>query len=255
MLNRLLSMLISIITASFNSEKTIEATIQSVLNQSFKDFQYIVVDGNSLDNTINIIESFKNNFKEKGIGFKYISENDKGIYDAWNKGVRLADGEWIGFLGSDDRLYEDALFNYAKLIKENNDLEYISSKIITVKNGKKLAQLTGQWNWNTFKKHMCVSHVGSLHSREYFDKYGLYDTSYKIAGDYELLLRAGPNLKYAFLDDFTAEMEMGGVSNNMVVRTLKETKRAKIDTGKTNTFWATVYYVYALLKAKIKSVL
>ena len=83
----------SIVTASYNSEKTISDTITSVLNLDFKDFEYIIIDGNSSDNTLEIIQSFMPKFEAKGISYKFISEKDKGIYDAWNKGIQLSSGD------------------------------------------------------------------------------------------------------------------------------------------------------------------
>ena len=101
--------LVSIITVCFNSEKTIQKTIQSLLNQSVTGFEYILVDGKSKDSTIEIIKSFENKFKEKGISYKWISEKDTGIYNAFNKGINLSKGKWISFLGSDDIYLKTAI--------------------------------------------------------------------------------------------------------------------------------------------------
>ena len=100
----------TVITASFNSEKTIDKTIESLLNQNYTNFEYIIIDGNSKDSTLEIIKSFEQKFKEKNITYKFISEPDKGIYDAWNKGIKLSDGEWISFLGSDDYYTDNTVF-------------------------------------------------------------------------------------------------------------------------------------------------
>ena len=109
----------SIITASYNSEKTISDTITSVLNLDFNDFEYIIVDGNSKDKTVDIIKSFISKFEAKGITYKFISEKDKGIYDAWNKGIALSEGQWISFLGSDDSYLPSALQLYFNEIEKN----------------------------------------------------------------------------------------------------------------------------------------
>lgn len=119
----------SIVTASYNSEKTISDTITSVLNLDFKDFEYIIIDGNSSDNTLKIIQSFVPKFEAKGVPYKFISEKDKGIYDAWNKGIQLSSGEWISFLGSDDSYLRNALQLYFDEINKNKAINYISSQV------------------------------------------------------------------------------------------------------------------------------
>ena len=175
-----------------------------------------------------------------------------GIYDAWNKGIKMANGDWICFLGSDDKLCMNALKSYEKVIVNNKNLEYISSKVKLVKNNKVIKILSGKWKWKIFKRYMNVAHVGSLHARTYFQKYGLYNTDFKIAGDYEMLLRSKENLKYYFLNEVTAEMDADGISNNQVYRALLETKYAKINTADSNKHIANIYFYWALLKAKLK---
>lgn len=248
-------MLISVITASYNSEKTIKKTLQSVLGQSINNFEHIVIDGKSSDNTVSIIKSFEKVYSEKNIPFKWISEEDNGIYDAWNKGIKIAEGEWISFLGSDDIYYSSALENYQQVIKANKDknIDYISSKVKLVKDDKLIKTISGKWHWKTFRRYMNVAHVGSLHSRKFFVKFGLYDTTYKIAGDYEMLLRAKQSLKYYFLNEITAEMEDGGLSNSMVKTALKETRVAKVHTGNVSNYIAGFDQFVAFLKAKVKT--
>ena len=99
--------LISIITACFNNEKTINDTIESILNQTYISLEYILVDGSSSDSTVNFIESYERKFQEKRIQYKWISEPDNGIYDAWNKGLERATGDWIVFIGGDDYFKSD----------------------------------------------------------------------------------------------------------------------------------------------------
>ena len=244
--------LITIITACFNSAATIRGTIESVLNQTYNNIEYIIVDGKSTDSTVEIIKRFEQMFKEKRISFKHVSEKDCGIYDAWNKGIKMANGDWICFLGSDDKLCMNAMKSYEKVIVNNKNLEYISSKVKLVKNNKIIKILSGKWKWKIFKRYMNVAHVGSLHSMTYFKKYGLYNTDFNIAGDYELLLRSKENLKYYFLNEVTAEMDAGGISNNQVYKALLETKYAKINTADSNKYIANIYFYWALLKAKLK---
>jgi glycosyltransferase involved in cell wall biosynthesis len=98
---------LSIITVSYNSERTISETIVSVLNQTSSDFEYILIDGNSQDNTVSLIKSFETDFLNRGINYKWVSEKDDGIYDAMNKGIKLASNSVIGFLNSDDYFHDN----------------------------------------------------------------------------------------------------------------------------------------------------
>ncbi|OSY87023.1 hypothetical protein WH52_13235 [Tenacibaculum holothuriorum] len=241
--------LFSVITASYNSEKTIKETITSVLNQNYTNFEYIIIDGNSTDNTVNIIREFEPIFKQKNISYKWISEKDSGIYNAWNKGLKLAIGNWIAFLGSDDIYLEKSLEKYAKIAISNPEADLITSKVKLINNNNKVKHIFSKpWRWNEFKRNMKIAHVGSFHNKKYFEKYGIYNETYKITGDYELLLRAKDKLKPLFINEFTAEMKDGGVSNNFVIKAFKEAKRAKIEAGEVNPFIASIEFIFSLLK-------
>ena len=96
---------ISIITVSYNSEVVIEPTIKSILNQTFIDFEYLIIDGNSKDRTVEIIKSYESKFKEKNISYKWVSEPDNGIYDAMNKGILMSNGQWCNFMNTGDSFF------------------------------------------------------------------------------------------------------------------------------------------------------
>ena len=244
--------LLSIITASFNSEKTIKETIQSVLNQTITNFEYLIVDGKSTDNTLEIVKSFEEKFAKKSIPFTWVSEKDTGIYDAFNKGVKLAKGEWISFLGSDDVYKKNALEIYQKKLKSLKDKVDIIHSEVKVGNKK---VIKGKWSWKVFRRSMNIAHVGAFHHKNYFKKQGLFDTSYKIAGDYELLLRAKSNLKTYKFNTITVVMGDSGVSNSNIKFVYKETTRAKIATAKVPKAIAQLDYYKWMLKSRIKKVL
>jgi len=150
----------SIIIATYNSANTLAEAIQSVLQQTLKDFELIIIDGKSSDGTLEIIKSY-----EKEITY-WISEKDKGVYDAWNKGIKIAKGEWICFLGSDDIMLPTTIEKYNDFIITNIDrrFEFISSKIELVRNNLEKIKVVGEaWNWNTFKKYMNALHPGAMH--------------------------------------------------------------------------------------------
>jgi glycosyltransferase involved in cell wall biosynthesis len=204
---------VSIITVTFNSERTISETIDSVLAQVYPDIEYIIVDGCSTDGTVEIIKSYG-----KSVSI-FLSEPDSGIYDAINKGIRLASGDIVGLLNSDDVFYDkyiiekiirtfcdydiDAVFGDAQFVdplKTSKIIRYYSSK---------------SFNPGKFKYGYMPAHPSFYVKREIFDKLGYYKVDYKIAADFELLIRflyKNP-IKHKYLEIPFVIMKMGGVSN------------------------------------------
>lgn len=218
--------LISIITVVYNGAKYLEDTILSVLNQTYDNVEYIIIDGASTDGTLDIIRKY-----EHAIDY-WISEKDKGIYDAWNKGVIISAGDWIGFLGADDLYLPDALQQYIERINLVKEIEYISARnILCNDNLDPIRTIGSRWDYKIFSNFMNIAHVGSLHHKTLFERYGLYDTSFKICGDYELLLRPASTLKAEYLELITCYMRNGGISNHSLAP-LKEAHKAKILHGK-----------------------
>ncbi|MFT6841336.1 MAG: glycosyltransferase involved in cell wall biosynthesis [Psychroserpens sp.] len=224
----------SIVTACYNAEETIQETIESVLSQTITCFEFIIIDGASTDGTLEIVKSFEEKFLAKGIPYSYLTEPDKGIYDAWNKGVNLAKGSYISFLGADDTYLINSLNLYNEILineKETNyHLLYSNVDVIDSK-GEIVKKIKGTWTWSVFRRYMNIAHVGSFHSRAYFDKYGLFNDQFKIAGDYELLLRAKDELRAYKLEQVTVKMKDGGVSRSQLKNTLNETFTAKNSSG------------------------
>lgn len=199
---------ISIVIATWNAAKTLRTCLDSVIPQLNDECELIIIDGGSKDATNDIIASY---------GYKVtytISEKDKGIYDAWNKGVKASRGQWILFIGADDRLANDAIANYLNFIKTvDADTDFISSKIDYVDESGKTLAFTGKlWDYNRCRINMDVTHVASLTNKKYFNRVGLFNTDYKIVGDYELLMRGGKVMKPAFMDKVVATMAIGGAS-------------------------------------------
>ncbi|PQJ81038.1 glycosyltransferase family 2 protein [Polaribacter porphyrae] len=240
--------LLSIITATFNSELTLEETIESLLNQNYTNFEYILIDGKSNDKTLQIIKKYESIFSQKKIPYYWISENDTGIYNAWNKGLKLASGSWISFLGSDDIYLEGVLKKYANLAIRNRDIDFIHSKVKLMKDNKEIFVVSDRWKWNDFKRQMKIAHVGSFHNKNYFSKYGIFNENYKIAGDYEMLLRAKHNLKTLFFDEFTALMKDGGISNKNVIKAFKEVRKARIYVAAINKRTAFLDFYISIIK-------
>lgn len=240
---------LSIVTVCFNSEVTLEKTINSVLNQSFTNFEYILVDGNSKDSTLHIIQSFETRFKSRGIDYKYISEPDQGIYDAFNKGIDLSRGDWVSFLGSDDLYETNAIEVYANTIQKfKQHVDYVYSNV-RVEN-KKL--IRAPWFWNTFKVRMTIPHVGAFHNRNYFDNYGVFDERYKTAGDYDLLLRSNKSFRPFWIDKNLVFMGANGVSNQNIIKVYQETTQVKIKNKSRKRFMAQLDLILWIFKYLVK---
>lgn len=201
--------IISIVIATYNAQNNIYKCLTSIENVISKDCEVILIDGNSKDDTINEIKR-----KEKIVDI-LISEPDLGIYDAWNKGIKLSSGDWILFIGSDDLLLKNSLSIYLKFLK-NNDLEkcdYICAQNQYLNFDNKLIKNIGKEpKWNYMKYYMPAAHVASLHNKRLFDEVGYFDIKYKICADYELLCRKKNNLNYRFIKHQIAQMKTGGMS-------------------------------------------
>lgn len=241
--------LITIITATYNSGAVLEESINSVINQTYKNFEYIIIDGASKDNTLEIINKYQ------FVISQWVSEPDGGIYEAWNKGVKLAKGDWICFIGSDDKFYPSALADYVDFINSYNEpgLEFVSSKMHLVNQNDKIIKPLGlPWSWGKCRLQNAIAHPGSLHKKKLFEQFGLFNTHFKICGDYEFLLRPGKNFKTAFINKFTVRMTQGGVSFNGE-KLFKEQYEIVTTTGKLNIIVAKYYYIFQLGKHYFKA--
>jgi len=204
---------ISIITVTYNSAATLEQTILSVINQSYKNIEYIIVDGQSSDDTLKIIDKYKNNIS------KIVSEKDKGLYDALNKGIDLATGDIIGILHSDDfYIGENIIEKYAVAFKKNNcDAIYADLYYVDKDNTNKITRKwkSGNYHHNSFLNGWMPPHPTFLVKKEIYNKYGKFNTDFKSAADYELMLRLiyKHKIKLCYLPEFTVKMRTGGKSN------------------------------------------
>ena len=212
---------VSLITISYNSSKTIYNTLKSVEKQSYKNVEHIIVDGRSTDNTLKICYSFPHIDK-------IISEPDEGVYDAFNKGIESAKGDIIGFLNSDDVYYEEDSLNYiVKNFDRETDCVFGNLQYVNLK-----GEIVRNWNSRNFrkgdfKKAWMPAHP-TFYCRKYiYEKYGAYNPKYKIAGDFELMLRVleKNSIKSKFIDRILVKMLSGGISNrgiNSKMQILKE---------------------------------
>lgn len=218
--------LVSVITVIFNGLPYIEGCLESVLRQDYPSLEHIVIDGGSTDGTIDLLRRY-----DDQIAF-WQSEPDRGVYDAWNKGLREARGEWICFVGADDELLPGAVSAYMELAANNLEAEYLCSKVRWVHPDGYSRTVGGPWEWRRFSRYMCTAQVGSMHRRTLFGRLGNYDLSYRIVADYEFLLRARQDLKAAYMPLTTVMMRAGGISDSRTA--LEEQARAKVEAGGRN---------------------
>ena len=184
-------MRLSIITATYNSERTLRDTMESILNQTFQDFEYIIVDGASKDATLDIIREYEPRFQGK---MRYLSEPDKGIYDAMNKGFAMATGDVIGILNSDDFFTSDDVL---QAVVDGFAGEYVDAVYADIHfvGTDDLTKCVRYYSSSVFRPWMMRFGMIPAHPSFYcrkavYDQYGSFDTTYRIAADFEILLFA-----------------------------------------------------------------
>jgi len=202
--------MISLITATFNSEKVLSSNLKSVKMQSFKNFEHLIIDGKSTDKTISLAKSFDH-------VSKIISEPDKGIYDAINKGIKNTSGEIIGFLNSDDVFYDENSLQYIfDAFDDKTDCVFGDLIYTDINENIKRVWKGSEFKKGAFKKGWMPAHPTFYCRRSVYEKLGLYDDSFKIAGDFELMLRflEKHNIKSKYIPKTLVNMKVGGASNN-----------------------------------------
>lgn len=206
----MVSLKISIITVCYNAEDTIKDTLESVLAQTYRNYEYLIIDGESTDKTLSIIKSYESKFKGK---LKVISEKDNGLYDAMNKGIQLAIGDIIGLINSDDVLAHKKVF---QTVVENIKLsDGVYSDLLMLDENLEKPYRFFQSREVRNKWGFAMPHPTLYLKREVYEKCGLFDLQYKITADYDFMLRiinSGFHLKY--LNDFFVIMRAGGTSTN-----------------------------------------
>jgi len=210
--------LFSLITVSYNSSKTLSDTIQSVLNQTYYDIEYIIVDGNSNDNTIEIIKEFEPKFNGR---MHWISEPDKGLYDAMNKGIRMATGDIIGIINSDDLFCDTEAISKVVNVFENDNLldgVYADLYYVAQDDTNKIIR-----KWITgFQKPFCSgwhpAHPTLYLKSNVYIKHGLFDLNFRLAADFEIMLRFLDNhkIKIVYLPESFVKMRLGGETNKSI---------------------------------------
>lgn len=215
---------VSVITVCLNAQKHIEAAIQSVIRQSYKNIEYIIVDGGSTDYTLDIIKRYKSMISI------ILSEPDKGIYDAQNKGIKLATGEIVNILNSDDHFYNDGVISDVVNLFKKKNADFIYGNIICTNLDTHLDYVKKYPRYlkKRFFLRDTISHAGTFFRKDCFLKIGYYDTRYKVSADYEWYLRAlfKNNLTWFYANQVFSVFFTGGCSGNVTYSDeLKEIQR------------------------------
>lgn len=208
-------MLVSIITVCFNSEETIRHTIESVLKQDYKEIEYLIVDGYSKDNTVDIAKEYEDKFAQKGYKYRIISEKDHGIYDAMNKGIRLAAGELIGLINSDDWYEPNAVSTAVKAYeRESYNMFYADINLIRADGSimvkhSRMDRFPTSRHWN---------HPTTFITKKTYEELGMYRNE-GIHDDFDLVLRIRKAGKKVVIENVVlANFRVGGASNDKALK-------------------------------------
>lgn len=224
--------LVSIITIVYNGEKHLEKTILSVINQTYPNIEYIIIDGGSTDSSVSIIRSYENKLTY------WVSEADKGISDALNKGIKQAKGEVIGFINADDWLEPNAIENVMKAYSPGT---IIYGDVSFWNNNTKIR--TTDSDHARLREGMTLAHPAVYVPKTLYDQFGNFDITFKIAMDYDLMLRFYMN-KAVFkkINCVLVNMNLGGISDKRWLKAIKEELRSK------NRYFSRAANLYYFLK-------
>lgn len=247
--NQIDSPLISVVTVVYNGAKFIESAINSVLNQTYKNIEYIIVDGNSTDNTLNIIKKY-----DSQIDY-WVSEKDNGIYDAMNKGISLCTGQYIGILNADDyyaldtcEKIKNAIINYPQTDIFHGNVEHVTfqGKTISLAIPKSVDKL---------KSGMVLRHPSCFVSKNWYKQQGGYDIELKIASDFKYLYQSYKNnAHFKYLNIRTTFMREGGVSDIQAKQGWQEVIQVCKDFGDSQlqiTYYSIIRHIKYFINKKI----
>lgn len=220
-------MTISIITATFNSAATLRDTLDSILGQTYQDIESIIVDGGSKDGTLDIVREYEPRFQGR---MKWISEPDKGIYDAMNKGIRMASGDVIGVLNSDDYYYDNQVLEDIANAFNQKDIDCVYGNLVFLdaKNKNSVIRIWkgSLYHPGAFLKGWHPAHPTLYAKRTCFEQYGVFDLQYAVSADFELMLRflEKEQIKNTYLDRYFVKMRWGGESTGTLRNIIRGNK-------------------------------
>lgn len=236
--------IVSIITVVFNNVEYIERAIKSVLSQRYPLIEHIIIDGGSSDGSVDIINRYQDKL------YYFVSEQDNGIYDALNKGIKKSTGSVIGILHSDDVFYDDySVSNIIENMLKTNSEFCFSNVVITNRNMDRVVRYyqAGYFKRWMFRAGLMPPHPSCFIKKTLFDEFGLYSTKYLIAGDFDLMVRIfyGRNIKWSYLSQTSVKMMIGGLSNSNINNKFISAKEINAVLKDNNIY---SMYVFQLLK-------
>ena len=246
-------MKISLITVTFNSGGTLRDTIQSVLSQTYYDIEYIIVDGHSQDNTVDIIKEYEPLFDGR---LKWISEKDQGLYDAMNKCFQMATGDMVGIINSDDLLAEaTAIEKVIDCFEGHKDIDCVYADLYYVSQYD-TSKIVRHWitgKQRSFSKGWHPAHPTFYVKREIYSKYGLFDLDFKFAADFELMLRLveKEHIRLFYLPEPLVRMRLGGTTSKNLTNIRKGNIEC-LNAFRKNGIPVSVLYPFYRLLPKLK---
>jgi len=209
---------VSIVVAVLNGALTLQRCIDSISHQTYRNRELIVMDGGSKDGTIELLQE-----NDKSIAH-WRSEPDKGIYNAWNKALDIAQGDWVCFVGSDDSYASPESLEHMMTQPRKCDVRFISGRGLVVDNaGSPIREFGRPLEWRTARRRNLLCHPGSLHHRSLFEEFGRFREDYRIAADYELNLRHCRRAKSGFLNEVVMHIGAGGIGRSSRLLSIRET--------------------------------
>ena len=235
---------ISILMATWNCSSLLATFFRSLEEQSPGDWELLILDNCSSDGLPQLVRQYQETHPTHLIRFS--SQTDSGIYEAWNRGIKLAEGDYLCFIGADDR------FVSSESLQQLLDLTSSSAELITCRNsyyssdGRFLRDWGSAWKWRRMRESMNIAHPGMLVRRDMFDRFGLFDPSFKICGDYEWFLRLSPAVRAIHVPNPVLNIVQAGVSHTKIGAVYAETFRAQ--TRHLNYLWSATCWILNWLK-------
>lgn len=227
---------ISLVIATYNASATLRACLDSIRAHGAPGIEVLVMDGGSSDATETIAREYSD------VIAVWQSEPDSGLYDAWNKGVGRARGDYVAFLGADDVLLPNAGRRMLELAEMGADLASFRGEVVNA-SGRVAGVIGRCWSYRGIRRRMGICHPGALHARHLFDRVGMFDPRYRIAADYDWMLRLPSATSAVFVDDVLVRIADGGISRTRRFATMREYWRIQSRSPRLGPIWASLVFV------------
>jgi glycosyltransferase involved in cell wall biosynthesis len=238
---------VSVVVAVLNGAATLARCIDSVAAQDHRNRELIVMDAASTDNTLELIKSNASKITY------WESKPDRGIRHAWNKALAIATGEWISFLGADDYFAHETSLQRLVAASLEGRADIVCTRVALVDNDGNFQRIIGEpWDWNRMKRFQRIAHHGMLHRKSLFGKYGEFSEEFTIVGDYEWLLRLGPNVRAAFVDEPLVCAGSAGGSRVRLGETFKQSWKVQARHAEIGPVAATINFLDASIRAVVR---